>query len=173
MDPELIKAAILDFLRENRGWAPFVVGALAFGESVAVLSLFTPATFILVGIGVLIGTLGLEFWPIWLGASVGAVLGDCVSFEIGRHFQTAAYRLWPLSTHPRLIARGESFFARYGTWGLFVGRFFGPVRAVVPLVAGIFRMPLVLFLTVSLASAFVWAFVLLAPGAGLSLYLGG
>jgi membrane protein DedA with SNARE-associated domain len=172
MDLELIKNAAVHFVRDNQSWAPFVVAALAFGESVAVLSLFTPATFILVGIGVLVGTAGLEFWPIWLGGALGAAVGDWVSFEFGRRFKTTAYRLWPLSAHPQLVLRGESFFTRYGPWGLFAGRFFGPARAVVPLVAGIFMMPLPLFLSVNLASAFVWAFLVLAPGAGLSRSLG-
>jgi membrane protein DedA with SNARE-associated domain len=172
MEFSLIKASIVDFVRDNQAWAPFVVAGLAFGESLAFLSLLTPATVILLGIGVLVGTAGLEFWPLWLGAATGAAAGDWVSFEVGRRFKTAAYRVWPLSTHPHLVSRGESFFSRYGPWGLFVGRFFGPARAVVPLVAGIFAMPLILFLSVNFASAFVWAFVMLAPGAGLSHYFG-
>jgi membrane protein DedA with SNARE-associated domain len=55
---------------------------------------------------------------------------------------------------------------------VFAGRFFGPARAVIPLIAGIFAMPIVLFQAVNVASAFLWAFVLLAPGAGLTRYLG-
>ena len=72
MDLLAFKSAMLEFVRLNDGWAPFLVGAVAFGESVAFLSLLTPATAILVGVGVLIGSAGLEFWPIWLGAALGA-----------------------------------------------------------------------------------------------------
>jgi membrane protein DedA with SNARE-associated domain len=172
MDLELVKITVVDFVRENRTWAPAVVAALAFGESVAFLSLLTPATVILLAIGVLVGAAGLDLWPVWLAAALGAAAGDVLSYEFGRRFKRTAYRVWPLSHHPRLIVRGERFFARFGSWGLFAGRFFGPARAVVPLVAGIFGMPFVLFLSVTFASAFVWAFVLLAPGAGLSQYLG-
>jgi membrane protein DedA with SNARE-associated domain len=171
MDLEPIRDAVLAFVQQNRAWAPFVVAALAFGESVVFLSLLVPATFILVAIGVLIGAAGLDFAPIWLGAALGAAIGDWISFEVGRRLKKAAYGMWPLSTHPHLVIRGESFFTRWGPWGLFAGRFFGPARAVVPLIAGIFSMPFVLFMSVNLASAFVWAFVLLAPGAGLSNYL--
>ena len=49
-----------------------------------------------------------------------------------------------------------------------MGRFIGPLRAVVPLTAGIFAMPMLLFQTATIASAFVWAFIMLAPGAGLT-----
>jgi membrane protein DedA with SNARE-associated domain len=172
MDIETIENAILNFVHANGEWAPLVVAALAFGESLAFLSLLTPATAILIGVGLLIGSAELEFWPIWLGAALGASLGDFLSYWIGWRFKLAAFRIWPLSRHPKLISRGERFFLRLGPWAVFIGRFFGPARAVIPLIAGIFAMPLVLFVSATFASAFLWAFVLLAPGAGLADYLG-
>jgi len=171
MDFESIKTAIILFVRDNQAWAPFIVAALAFGESMAFVSLLVPATVILLAIGALIGAAGLEFWQIWLGAALGAAFGDWLSYYIGRRFQRAAFGVWPLSRHPELIARGERFFQRLGPWAVFIGRFFGPARAVVPLIAGIFAMPLVLYLSVNFASAFVWAFLVLAPGIGLTRFL--
>jgi membrane protein DedA with SNARE-associated domain len=44
------------------------------------------------------------------------------------------------------------------------GRFFGPLRASVPLVAGIFDMPFWRFQIANVTSAFVWAAVLLTLG---------
>jgi membrane protein DedA with SNARE-associated domain len=116
-------------------------------------------------------TAGLDFKTIWVGASLGAALGDALSYWIGWRFKFAAFRVWPLSRHPEMIVVGERFFLRFGAWAIFIGRFFGPARAVVPLIAGIFRMPQVLFQSANVTSAFVWAFVLLAPGAGLAKYL--
>jgi membrane protein DedA with SNARE-associated domain len=170
MDFDVINASVLGFVQTNQSWAPYIVAALAFGESIAVLSLIVPATVILVAVGALIGVAGLEFWQIWMGAAVGAALGDTVSYWIGRRFQRAALNTWPLSRHPEMVERGERFFSRLGPWALFSGRFFGPARAVVPLIAGILSMPTMLFQSVNVASAFVWAFVLLAPGAGLLAY---
>jgi membrane protein DedA with SNARE-associated domain len=167
MDFEIIKASTVGFVQTNQSWAPFIVAGLAFGESIAVLSLFVPATVILLAIGALIGVAGLEFWPIWLGTAVGAALGDAVSYWVGCRFKRAALNAWPLSRHPAMIERGERFFFRLGPWAVFVGRFFGPARAVVPLIAGIFAMPAMLFQSANVASALLWAFVLLAPGAGL------
>ncbi|WP_424679750.1 DedA family protein, partial [Escherichia coli] len=57
------------------------------------------------------------------------------------------------------------FFNRWGVWGVFIGRFFGPFRAIVPLVAGICAMPQRYFQLANLASAMIWAFGILAPGA--------
>ena len=44
----------------------------------------------------------------------------------------------------------------------------GPMRTVVPLTASIFAMPMLLFQTATIASAFVWAFIMLSAGAGLT-----
>lgn len=172
MDFETLRTTVVEFVRLHEGWAPFIVAALAFGESLAFISLFVPATFILVGIGALIGTAGLEFGPIWLGAMLGAALGDWLSYTIGRTCKDRVLTLWPMSRYPEAVARGERFILRFGPWALFIGRFFGPVRAVVPLIAGIFSVPAVLFHAANWSSASVWAFVLLAPGAGLMAYLG-
>jgi membrane protein DedA with SNARE-associated domain len=45
-----------------------------------------------------------------------------------------------------------------------IGRFSGPLRATVPLAAGIFEMPWLEFQIANVLSAFLWAGVLLAPG---------
>jgi membrane protein DedA with SNARE-associated domain len=168
MDLDNLTAMLLDFVRVHQGWTPLIVGALAFAESLAVVSLLVPSTVLLLGIGALIGASRLEFWPIWLGAAAGAILGDWLSYAIGFRFKHAVFRVWPLSSHQHLSDRGEQFFARWGAWGVFLGRFIGPMRAVVPLTAGIFAMPMLLFQTATIASAFVWAFIMLAPGAGLT-----
>ena len=173
MDFDTLKTATLDFVREHQAWAPVIVGVLAFCESLAFLSLLVPATVILVGIGALIGASDLTFWPIWLGGAVGASLGDWLSYEVGRYFGDRVHHLWPMSRHPEMVAKAEDFTRRYGVWGIFIGRFFGPARALVPLIAGIFEMPRVPFQAANVASAMVWAFGLLAPGAGLMELLRG
>lgn len=166
-----ITQTVTDFVRTNQGWAPFVVGALAFGESLAVVSLFVPATVILVAIGALIGAADLAFLPIWIGAVAGAFLGDWAGYEVARYFGRSIQNSWPLNRRPDLIARTEDLMRRFGAWGVFLGRFFGPLRALVPLVAGVFEMPRVLFQAANLASALVWATIILLPGAGLMEWL--
>ena len=52
IDIESIKTATVHFIQEHQAIAPFVVGALAFGESLAIISLFVPATVILFAVGI-------------------------------------------------------------------------------------------------------------------------
>lgn len=158
-------APVIDFVQEQQGWAPLIVFGLAFGESIALVSIFIPATALLLGIGALIEVSGLPFWPIWGAAVVGAALGDAVSYWLGFHYKAQAKTLWPLSRRPDLVVRAEDFFTRFGVWGVFIGRFFGPLRAIVPLVAGIMAMGQVPFQAANIGSALIWAFIMLAPGA--------
>ena len=80
MDLDIVTAMLLDVIRAHQSWAPFIVGALAFAESLAVVSLLVPSTVLLLGIGALVGANGLEFWPVWLGAAISAILGDWLSY---------------------------------------------------------------------------------------------
>lgn len=164
MSIEAYATYVLDFVRLNQAWAAPVIFVLAFAESLAFVSLLIPAWAILVGIGALVGPSGISFWPIWVAASIGAALGDWVSYWLGIKFGPALGTVWPLRNHPELLPRGEAFMRRWGIPGIFIGRFFGPLRAAVPLVAGIFRMPYWPFQFANFSSAFVWAAVVLLVG---------
>lgn len=156
--------AIVEFVKTHESWAPLVVFLLAFGESLAFISLLLPAWAALIGIGALIMAGGINFWPIWVAASLGAAFGDWLSYWIGRKLEHAVQNIWPLSKYPDLIPRGEAFVKQWGALGIFIGRFFGPLRASVPLIAGIFEMPIWRFQLANFSSAFVWAAVLLTAG---------
>lgn len=165
MNLDLVITAITDFIREHQYWAPIIIFLLAFGESLALISLFIPATVILVGLSVLIGESGLSFWLIWLAATLGAFMGDWVSYAIGYHYKLRVYKMWPFTKKPELLIKGQGFFDRWGIWSVFFGRFLGPFRAVIPLIAGICMMPKRHFQWANILSAMIWAFGILAPGA--------
>lgn len=155
---------VIDFVRVHQYWAAPIVFALAFAESLAFISLIVPAWAILVGIGALIGASGISFWPVWVAGAVGAALGDWLSYWFGYTFKERIAHIWPLSRHPDLLPRGHVFMEKWGVPGIFIGRFLGPLRASVPLIAGIVEMPYWQFQFANFSSAFVWAFVLLFFG---------
>lgn len=155
---------ILQFIEQHQIWAIPIVFVLAFCESLAFISLLVPATIILIGAGTIIGAGALSFFPVFLSSSAGAFVGDLVSYWLGKHYHEQILKLWPLCKNPRLISKGEQFFLKYGALGVFIGRFFGPLRAIVPLIAGIMCMPSFSFFIANVTSAFVWSFVILAPG---------
>jgi len=164
MDLHDISTTVVDFVRTHETWALPVVFALAFGESLAFISLLIPAWGALVAIGALLGHSGISFWPICLAAALGAAMGDWLSYWIGLKLEYSVQHIWPLSRNPGLIPRGEAFVKKWGVAAIFIGRFFGPLRASVPLVAGIFAMPYWRFQIANFTSAVVWAAVLLTLG---------
>lgn len=95
---------------------------------------------------------------------VGAVLGDAISFWLGQKFGPLLSEIWPFRRHPERFERGISFFERYGASSVFIGRFFGPLRAVIPLAAGMLHMPPLRFYMANVLSAMVWAPALVFSG---------
>jgi len=160
---ELIPRATA-FIAQHGAWAGPVVGLLAFGESLAIVGLFIPATALMVAVGGLIGTGVVD--PFWImgWAIVGAAIGDWISYALGRRIGPAAYRRWPLNRHRQMVARTRLFFRRYGFLSIFVGRFLGPIRATVPLVAGVMDMDRRRFQIANISSAALWVPVMFAPG---------
>ncbi|HBK08700.1 MAG TPA: DedA family protein [Acetobacteraceae bacterium] len=161
---EALASSILEIVRTHAALAPPIVFVLAFGESLAFVSLLLPATVLLVGGGGIVSAAGIGFWPIWLAAAAGAVIGDWVSYWLGFTYKEAIGGIWPLSRRPSLLLKGRAFFGTWGVAGVFLGRFFGPLRCVMPLVAGICAMPLIPFQVANLTSAVLWATLVLAPG---------
>jgi membrane protein DedA with SNARE-associated domain len=154
----------LAFISAHSGWAGVVMFITAFGESFAFISLLFPGTTLLIAAGTLRATGALSLWPILIGAILGAVLGDSISYWIGRRLGSRVARLWPFSRNPDLLDNGIRFFARHGGKSVFIGRFLGPIRAVIPLVAGIMQMPRDRFWVANVTSALVWAPMLLFVG---------
>ena len=89
-----------------------------------------------------------------------------ISFWLGLRFGHLLDKHWYFVRHPDLLPRGYNFFNRYGILSVFVGRFFGPVRAVIPLVAGIMKMGWTQFWIANIGSALIWAPALLLGGTG-------
>jgi undecaprenyl-diphosphatase len=156
--------AILDWITANPGWMGIVIFLTALAESLALVGLIVPGAVMMFGFGALIALGHLNFWIALSYAVAGAVVGDGLSFWLGRAFHQRLRGLWPFSKHPETLTRSEAFFHRHGSKSVLLGRFFGPVRAVIPAVAGMLHMPVGRFLVVNVISALLWAPAYLFPG---------
>jgi len=155
---------LLQWVSANPGWAGAVVFLMAFAESLAVVGMVVPGVAVMFALGALIGAGALDFKLMVLWAVLGAVAGDGLSFWLGKRYRQQLTGFWPFNRHPGMLQKGMDFFRRYGGKSVAIGRFFGPVRAVIPLVAGMMNMSGGAFLFANVLSALVWAPAYLLPG---------
>lgn len=161
---ERVIDSVIGFVDAHSAWAFWIALVFAFAETTAFVSILIPSTAILVGVGALVATGGVDFLPIWAGASVGAIFGATFSWWLGLRYGDWVLRQWPLSRDPQMAERGQQAFARWGGSALLIGHFFGPLRAVVFLLAGIARMPFYRFIGWNILGAVAWAFVIPKSG---------
>src|SRR5690606_24492868 len=145
-------------------WAGPLVGLLAFGESLAIAGVLIPGTAALLAVGGLAGAGLIDPFSVVFWAVLGAIAGNWVSYAIGRRIGPRAYRTWPLNRNRRAVAGARLFFRRYGFAAVFLSRFLGPLRATVPVVAGVMEMDYRKFQTANVVSALAWVPAILAPG---------
>ncbi|MCF6354582.1 MAG: VTT domain-containing protein [Candidatus Polarisedimenticolaceae bacterium] len=155
---------LLDWIALHPVWAGIVIFLVAMCESLAVIGMLVPGAAMMIGFGALISTGTLEFWPTCAWAIAGAIVGDGLSFMLGHHYREQLTRVWPFSRHPKSLERGIRFFQRYGGKSVVIGRFIGPTRAIIPMVAGMMGMPANRFLMANVFSALLWAPLYLLPG---------
>ncbi len=155
---------LTQWISQNPEWALFIVFGIAFIESLAVIGLLMPGWLLLVGVGVLIGTGNLNFYLASVFCFAGAVVGEYISFMVGVRYQEKIHHWAIFKRHPDWLEKTEHFFLRYGIASIALGRFVGPVRAFVPLVAGMSAMPLFRFQITNWLSALIWAPAYLTPG---------
>lgn len=152
--------------------AIFAAAAL---EALAVIGTLVPGSSVVFIGGVLIGLGVLDPWWTVSASVAGAVLGDGFSYWLGTRYRERLLMVWPIRQHRTLFDRGRAYFLVNGGKSVFFGRFLGPVRAIVPVVAGMSGMPALHFYWMNLASALAWSVAHIFPGLlfGASLQVAG
>lgn len=152
-----------------------IVGVIACSEALAFVGLVVPGSVLMLAAGILVGTGLVNFWSIFAWAVGGAVLGDGISYWIGHHYRQKLHDIHILRRHPQWLLRGTSFFERHGGKSIILARFIGPVRPVIPVVAGMFGMSPLRFYLNNVFSALAWALTHLLAGmvVGVSLVIAG
>ena len=152
------------WLADNPQWLGLSLFLVACLECLAVVGLLMPGTVLIFGIAVLAGSGVLSLGETLLLGYAGGLLGDLLSYGLGRRYHQNIRNMRGLRDNPQWLTRAELYFERYGIASLLVGRFIGPLRPMLPLTAGMLDMPFGRFLLVSLVAAAGWAMAYLLPG---------
>ncbi|MGW1815211.1 DedA family protein [Streptomyces sp. NPDC002125] len=154
------------------GWAAGLVDAMGgpgAGLAIALENLFPPlpseVILPLTGFAAGQGVLSLASALFWttLGSVVGAVALYWIGAGVGRARMHAAWAKLPLVKASDLV-RTEEWFARHGTKAVFFGRMVPVFRSLISVPAGVERMPLHVFLTLTALGSLIWNSVLVMAG---------
>ena len=72
--------------------------------------------------------------------------------------------VWPLNKDPDAVDRSQRAFSRWGPGAVFVGHFFGPLRAIVFIAAGVSMMRTLRFQLANVPGALIWAYAIPKSG---------
>lgn len=157
---------LTDLITRLGHWGYVIVFALAAAESAAFVGLFVPGESVVIVSGFLAARGVLDLDALMLTVAVGAVLGDNIGYELGRRLG----RPWLLRRGARLglddkrLGRADEFFTRHGGQAVFLGRFVGFARALVPFIAGSARMRYPIFLVYNLIGGALWSVLVVLLG---------
>ncbi len=153
-------------------WGYLVVFLVLALECLPLLGFVMPGESLVLMGGFLAGQGVLDPGVLILVISLAAILGDSISYELGRHLGQE----WLLQHGRRFglrqehLERVDGFFVRHGGKAVCGGHFLHLLRALMPFVAGARRMRYLKFLLFNAVGCIVWAtvFVWLGYFAGAS-----
>jgi len=137
-----MEALLEHFITQSAMYSLVAIALVAFFESLALVGLILPGTVMMAALGALIGSGEVNFWHAWLAGIVGCLLGDWISFWLGWRFKKPLHRWSFLKKHKALLDKTEHALHEHSLFTILVGRFVGPTRPLVPMVAGMLDLPI-------------------------------
>jgi len=137
---------------------------VSFTESLAVIGSLIPGSITMTAIGILAGSGILRIDLTFVAAILGAVAGDSASYTLGYACSDRLADIWPFRRYPKWLASGKEYFASHGGKSVLIGRFIGPLRSMIPVIAGMMRMNRWHFLLANIVSAIGWSLLYVMPG---------
>lgn len=133
-----------------------VIGLLVFGEAAVFVGFVLPGeTAVLLG-GVLASAGTLSLPTLLVLVVLAAVVGDTVGYEVGRLAGPRVLASRPLRRHASRLDGARATLRRRGGSAVLLARFTAFLRAVMPALAGLSRMPYRRFLLWNAAGGLVW-----------------
>jgi membrane protein DedA with SNARE-associated domain len=134
-----------------------LVAALAFGEAAVLLGFVLPGeTAVILG-GVIASQGNVNLFLMIAVATVAAIAGDSVGYEVGRLIGPRLLSIRPLRRRQAGVEKARDFVRRWGAWAVVLGRLTAFLRAVVPGLAGMGGMHYPRFLMANALGGVLWA----------------
>lgn len=157
-------APLTTWLYIHPNWALFITFLISFAESLAIVGSIVPGSVTMTAIGILAGSGVMRIDLTYLFAILGAIAGDVASYELGYYYHHSIRRMWPFRKYPGWLTYGEEYFEKHGGKSVLIGRFAGPLRSIIPVIAGMLGMKQWRFFIANVISAIGWALLYVTPG---------
>ncbi len=155
---------LMVWLHANPNWALFFTFLISFSESLAIIGSIIPGSLTMTAIGILAGSGVLRIDLTLIIAALGALMGDGASYAIGFFFSDKLSSIWPFNRYPNILGYGNKFFEKHGGKSVLIGRFVGPLRSIIPVIAGMMHMTPLHFFIANFFSAIGWSLLYVLPG---------
>lgn len=155
---------ILQWLELHPHFILLALGLIGLVECIAFVGLFLPGTAILLALSTLAAHSGVSLWSSALVVSAGSLMGDLLSYQVGRSQGTHLANWSILRKHPTWLPLAQQFFQKYGIPSLLIGKFIGPVRPLLPITAGSLQQRPSVFFIISVISSLGWPLMVVIPG---------
>lgn len=159
-----MEAFIEHWVTQSLLFSLVAVFLVAFLESLALVGLLLPGTVLMASFGALIGSGKMAFYPAWGAGIIGCFLGDWISWYIGHAFKKPLKKWSFLKKHRATLAKTEHALHRHSMMTILIGRFIGPTRPLVPLVAGMLDLTPVKFALPNIIGCLTWPPIYFLPG---------
>ena len=156
---------LTNWLQTNPNWSLFITFIIALTESLAIIGSIIPGSVTMTAIGILAGSGIMRLDLTLIVATLGAVCGDSLSYALGYVYSEQLVDIWPFKKYPKWLTYGKDFFSRHGGKSVLIGRFVGPLRSIIPVIAGVLHMKQWRFLVANVISAIGWSILYIMPGA--------
>ncbi len=145
------------FIESVRVFAYALIFLAALLEALPLIGLIIPGGLAVIFGGYLVFRGSVDLGDAIFFATAGAVLGDWFVYALGRLVRLLKAVL-PLE-RMQSFRKAEGYFIQKGGWSLIDGRFMPVLRGLVPLAAGIGKMPPGRFLAFNVGGGVAWAAV--------------
>ncbi len=153
----------LDWLSQQLAGAPLAVGlgvmVFAMAGGIVYVARFVPGMAVVLAIAAAAGATGEGLTTVFVATALGALMGDLVSYALGRRYGMALAGWGWLGRREAPFGAAAAVVERRGLLGVALARWRPRARAMVPAYAGIARVAAVPFVIVSILSALVFAAV--------------
>ena len=139
-------------------WGYLITFLAAFLESMVFLGVIIPGAVLVVLAGAILPQGYFSLTVLIFIVTLGAILGDSLSYYLGTK-GTKFFRNENKLLKKEHLVQGKLFFEKYGSKSIAFSRFVGPLRAIVPFIAGLSGMNKAIFFFWNISSAILWALI--------------